>query len=242
MKNRAWIGWLLASTTVTLAFGACTTGGGSGDDEGFGGFGNRTGTGGDAGTTGTTTSGMGGTGGTTGSGGTTTSGGTGGTTTTGSGGGMSTGGEGGGGVDSPALVCGDTTAMPTAGDCEEDTGDDACGECIRSRCCEQFEACVAQTPGAGADEECGFGGPADGGPSDVEYPGEFFCMQDCMLGLAEDGMFPTREDLEDCAMLCQTAECQLGVSDVTSELIGCLVAEEEDPDDCFDECFDLPLD
>lgn len=242
MKNRAWIGWLLASTAATVAFGACTTGSGTGDDEGFGGFGNRTGAGGGAGTTGATTTGSGGaTGGTTGNGGTSGSGGTSSTTTSTGAGGMPAGGAAGSGNGSPALVCGDAMAMPTPGDCEQDTLDDPCGACIRSRCCDEFEACVAQTPGDGPDEECGWGGPADGGPSGESYPGEFFCIQDCMLGLAEAGMFPTRDDLEGCTTPCQTAECSLGVSDVTSALIGCMVAEDEDPNDCFDECFDLPL-
>ena len=162
-----------------------------------------------------------GTGGSSGSGGSST-GGTGGGPTGGTGG--ATGGTGGGstGGSSGGYACepADGGTQGTPGSCKAQNATDPCEVCVETKCCTEWEACVATGPG----NPCGFGGPTDG-----DDKGEIDCFQACYIAELKKGTDPN-DAKGTCGGQCATPSCGT-IAGATSELVACL------DKDCLDECF-----
>lgn len=101
--------------------------------------------------------------------------------------------------------------------CSPSAVGDACRECLKARCCEDFQTCYGSQP-RGA---CGFGSSAD-------EPGQLDCMRSCYLERS-DGVKSEAEVLEECAEPC-SERCE--IAQATTDILSC--AREED---CYDLCF-----
>jgi len=196
MMNKAWRTLATIGLVTSFSVVGCVIG--SSDDDSTGGAGGTGNTG--------NTGGTGNTGNTGGTG--ATGGATGGTA------GQATGGTGG---TADPYTCepkdgGSLGSTPAS--CEPADPNDDCQACIKQKCCTEWQACLATGP----NNPCGWGGPKAG---DGTYPGEIFCIQDCLVG---------GSDLATCGGQCATSECGT-ISGATNDTAACLDAN------CLVECF-----
>ena len=96
---------------------------------------------------------------------------------------------------------------------------DACTTCIKSKCCDEHEACFATSPG----NVCAYGGP--------NGMGEFACYRACLQAVSKkSGGVIDPTDIVDCGAQCVTTVKNKGsincdpssVGIATSFLIGCV--------------------
>ena len=226
--------WTLFMGVAATLASACVVSTGDGDNDDVnieGGDGGTNNTSGTANTGGTKA-------GSSGSGG--TSAGTSGTAGTSSAGTTAGGGEGGGDSDPDYPgVCDSSLEEPTvlnAAACDEDTTDNACGACLKMKCCEPFKACYGKEP----TSACGYG------PSPADELGQFDCIVACYKR-DNDGVTEEAVILDGCQSECLN-QCDATddfINDDTLDLMICVLngadGEMTGNDDCHDECFPPPM-
>ncbi len=210
-----WLKWALVGSVVATFATACVVTEGDPDDFGEGGDGNTptAGTksdGGEEPTAGTKSTGGGGSGG------------------QGTAGSTAAGGEGGEPSTYQAGLCVGTgdEPMPTMlPACTKSDSDDACGTCVKAKCCAEWQECYGDTPATA----CGWG-------LKYEDPGQYDCVRGCFLDEIETELDPDVA-LETCSSMC-TNQCEDVDNGLpllaTSTLVDCSYTE------CADECFPLP--
>jgi hypothetical protein len=121
-------------------------------------------------------------------------------------------------------VCDSDTAVPSMKpECKATSGGDKCEECLKAKCCNEWQECNATEPASA----CSAGAKAGD-------PGQFACIHKCFL---DGAMNATNADdlLAECAGKC-VLQCDTdgAILNATSDIVGCA----NDPDmGCQAECF-----
>jgi hypothetical protein len=148
-------------------------------------------------------------------------------------GGTGTGGPGGQGGSGDVVDCeADGTALGTPGSTDPATTDDDCAKCQMVNCSESYSLCNAHNPKAA----CRYGTTEF---DSMTIDGEWDCMNSCFFKRQETGDWAgDQEDVDACAALCKSAECD-AISPVTTDLASCtlLGPNHDGVDNCYDICF-----